>query len=122
MWWDVAAVEPERFLCLRASVDLRGRAFDPRGARPRYYSDSTWGFLLKELPVNRTRLVVSGYWDFQPRWLQGLLSFFFLEPSHWIMQMRQFANLKRLAEGSQTDPSGNGAVLVSSGISTREET
>ena len=96
-WWEVAALEPERFLCLRMSLDLRGRPFDPRGARPRSYTDSTWGFLLEELPGPRTRLVVSGYWSLRPRRLQPIMSIFILEPSHWIMQTRQFANLERLA-------------------------
>lgn len=97
-WWEVAALEPERFLALRMSLDLRGHPFDPRGPRPRFYTDSTWSFLLKELPGGRTRLVVSGYWLLQPRWLQPIMSVLVLEPSHWIMQTRQFANLKRLAK------------------------
>lgn len=96
--WEVAALEPRRFLALRMSLDLRGRPFDPRGSRPRAYTDSTWSFLLNGLPGGRTRLVVSGYWALRPRWLQPFVSWFLLEPSHWIMQTRQFANLKRLAE------------------------
>lgn len=28
-WWEVAALEPEQFLGLRMSLDLRGRPFDP---------------------------------------------------------------------------------------------
>ncbi|HXQ27624.1 MAG TPA: hypothetical protein VN848_00015 [Gemmatimonadales bacterium] len=60
VWWEVAALEPERFLGLRMSLDLRGRPFDPRGRVPRFYSDSLWSFLLTELPGERTRLVVSG--------------------------------------------------------------
>jgi proline iminopeptidase len=96
--WLVAAVEPEKFLCLRASVDLRGRLFDPAGPRPRTFTDSTWGFQLNEAPGNRTRLVVSGYWALRPGWLQPILSVFVLEPAHWIMQKRQFTNLKRRAE------------------------
>jgi proline iminopeptidase len=97
-WWEVAALEPERFLCLRMSLDLRGRPFDPTGPRPRYSTDSTWAFLLDELPGGRSRLVVSGYWSLQPRWLQPLASVAVLEPSHWIMQMRQFRNLRRHVE------------------------
>jgi hypothetical protein len=97
IWWTVAAIEPQRFLGLRASVDLRGRPFNPTGRRPDSYSDSLWGFQLKELPGGRTRLVVSGYWIAQPRWLQAIINLF-LEPAHWVMQMRQFANLKRRAE------------------------
>jgi len=99
-WWEVAALEPERFLGLRASLDLRGRPFDPRGPRPRWFTDSLWGFLLEPLSGGRTRLVVSGYWALRPRWLQPFLSVLFLEPSHWVMQTRQFAQLKRLVEES----------------------
>jgi proline iminopeptidase len=97
--WAVATLEPGRFLGLRATYDLRrGRWFDPLGPRPRFYTDSLWGFLLQEMSGGRTRLIVSGYWALRPRWLQPLLSFFVLEPSHWIMQTRQFTNLKRRAE------------------------
>ncbi len=99
--WAVAALEPERFLGLRASFDLRaGRWYDPAGPPPRFSTDSLWGFLLQPLPDGRTRLVVSGYWAFHPRWLQPLMSVLFLEPEHWIMQTRQFTNLKRRVEGT----------------------
>ena len=97
-WWEVAALEPRRFLGLRMSLDLRGRPFDPAGQRPRHFTDSTWGFLLEELPDNRTRLVVSGYWALRPCWLRPVVSFVLLEPSHWVMQTRQFANLRRRTE------------------------
>lgn len=101
--WEVAALVPQRFLGLRASVDLLGRRFDPSKAWPHYYSDSLWAFLLEPLPEEKTRLIVSGYWSVQPRWLQPVLSVLFLEWTHWIMQMRQFANLKRLAEKPETE-------------------
>ncbi|WP_018773360.1 hypothetical protein [Arthrobacter sp. 131MFCol6.1] len=96
-WWAVAALEPERFLGLRMSVDLRGRPFDPARTRPRYYTDSLWGFELREAPGERTRLVVSGYWSLRPQWLQPIMSIAMLEPAHWVMQTRQFSNLVRLA-------------------------
>ena len=96
--WSVAALEPERFLGLRASLDLRGRQFDPAGPRPPHFTDSLWAFLLRELPDGRTRLVVSGYWAMRPLWLKRLTEVLVLEPSHWIMQTRQFANLRRRAE------------------------
>ena len=85
---------------LRAS-HVAGSAGPPLrpGATPaRYYTDSTWGFKLQGLPGDRTRLVVSGYWALRPKWLQPITSLVLLEPSHWVMQNRQFANLKRLAE------------------------
>jgi len=104
-WWEVAALEPERFLGLRMTVDLLGRRFDPTKPWPRFHSDSLWAFLLKELPENRTRLVMSGYWAFRPNWLQGTVGFLFLEPSTWIMQTRQFAGIKRRAERAARHPS-----------------
>jgi hypothetical protein len=102
-WFEVAAVEPERFLALRAPLDLRGHPFDPSGPRPRNYIDSLWAFLLEKLPGERTRLVVSGYAASSPRWLTGLCDFLFWEPAHWIMQTRQFANLARRAERRPED-------------------
>jgi proline iminopeptidase len=98
VWWEVAALEPERFLALRMSVDLLGRPFDPRRKPPRFYTDSIWSFLLERLPGEHTRLVVSGYWAFQPHWLKGIVGLLLLEPSTWIMQTRQFKGLKRRAE------------------------
>jgi proline iminopeptidase len=98
VWWEVAALEPERFLGLRMSVDLLGRPFDPEGTLPRYYTDSLWAFLLEQLPGERTRLVVSGYWAYRPKWLQDIIGFLFIEPSTWIMQTRQLTGLKRRAE------------------------
>ena len=99
-WWEVAVLAPERFLGLRMSLDLRGRPLDPARTRPRYYTDSIWGFELHELPGERTRLVVSGYWSLRPKWLQPIMSVALLEPSHWVMQTRQFSNLKRPAEST----------------------
>jgi hypothetical protein len=98
--FEVAALDPEAFLGLRASINLgRGCPFDSAEPRPRFYLDSLWGFQLKELPEARTRLVVSGYSSAKPRLLQGIAEFLFWEPAHWIMQTRQFANLKRRTEG-----------------------
>lgn len=95
-WWEVAALEPERFLGLRATIDLRGRPYPP-DRRPKAFTDSLWGFQLEELPGARTRLIVSGYWAMKPEWAHTLSNLLLLEPTHWIMQMRQFQNLKRLA-------------------------
>lgn len=99
LWWEVAALEPERFLGLRMSLDLRGRPFHPeRGMPPRFYGDSLWAFLLEPQPGDRTRLVVSGYWAFRPQWLQGIVAFCVVEPFTWIMQTRQLTGLKWRAE------------------------
>jgi hypothetical protein len=98
VWWEVAALERERFLALRMSLDLRGHPFDPRGKLPRHYTDSLWCFRLAPQPGGRTRVVASGYWAFEPHWLKGIVGFCLLEPSTWIMQTRQFTGLKRRAE------------------------
>ena len=56
--WQVAALEPNRFLGLRGLSDLRGGSLDPKQPRPPAYTEGLWGFLLNELPGGRTRLVV----------------------------------------------------------------
>jgi len=97
-FFSVAELEHERFLALRASLDLRGRPFDPAGPRPRFFVDSLWGFLLEEPAPGSTRLIVSGFACSRPRSLTAIGDFLFWEPAHWIMQSRQFTNLKRRVE------------------------
>ncbi|MGV9712217.1 SRPBCC family protein [Gordonia sp. NPDC003424] len=99
--WEVVACEPQRFLALRMTLDGKGRQYDPADGRPSSYTDSTWSFWLRPLPDDRTRLVVSGYWAFEPRWLKPIISTLMLEPSHWVMQTRQFHNLKRRVADSR---------------------
>ena len=99
-WFEVAALDPEHFLALRSPLDLRGRPFDTSGVRPGLYSDSTWSFELKERPGGHTRIVVSGYAALRPRPLLRIADVIFWEPAHWIMQRRQFAELKRRAEAT----------------------
>lgn len=96
-WFTVAALEPERFLALRAT-NTRGRPYSPAAIRPRTYTDSVWCFQLDEASGHRTRLIVSGYASARPKWTQAISDALFWEPAHWIMQTRQFANLKRRAE------------------------
>jgi hypothetical protein len=100
--WEVAALEPERFLGLRGLSDLRLRVLDPSRPRPPTYTEGLWGFLLVELPGDSTRLIVSGYQTFRPRWLEGFLDFWVYPPLHWPMQVRQFANIKRNVENSRS--------------------
>ncbi len=102
--WEVAALEPERFLGLRGLTDLRGRNLDPRRPRPRAYVEGLWGFLLHELPGGRTRLVISGYQAMRPRWLGRLVFYWFLVPVVWIMQARMLAVLKRNVERAAPAP------------------
>lgn len=97
-WFEVAAVEPERFLALRAAMDLKGRQFDSSGPRPRYFTDALWAFQLDELPDRRTRLVVSTYSVSRPKLFGAVTGLLFWEPAHWIMQTRQFQNLKARVE------------------------
>ena len=100
-WFEVAAVEPQRFLALRAPIDITGRPFDTNGARPPAYVDVVWCFLLEDLKGGRTRLVVSQYESARPWLFHAVGKFLFWEPAHWVMQRRQFDNLKRRAESTQ---------------------
>jgi hypothetical protein len=96
--WQVAALEPDRFLGLRGLRDLRGRQLDPRRPRPSAYTEGLWGFLLTGLPGGRTRLVISGYQALRPRWLERLVNYWLYVPVVWPMQARMLAVLKRNIE------------------------
>ncbi|MDQ0662951.1 hypothetical protein QFZ35_001449 [Arthrobacter ulcerisalmonis] len=91
--WTVAALEPNRFLGLHGLSDLMGRPLDAAQPRPPAYTEGLWGFLLKELPGGRTRLVIGGYEVLRPRWLS-----FWLPLVVWIMQARMMSVLKRNIE------------------------
>ena len=96
--WEVAALEPNRFLGLRGLTDLRGRNLDPRQPRPSAYVEGLWGFLLKELPGGRARLVIGGYQAIRPRWIERFVNYWLYLPVVWIMQARMLAVLKRSIE------------------------
>lgn len=95
--FDVAALEPERHLALRA-VMSGGRQLDPAAPRPRSYSDAVWSFRLEELPGARTRLVVAVDQVTRGQAWGALLGYLFWEPAHFVMQLRQFSNLRRRLE------------------------
>ena len=96
--YAVAVLEPNRFLGLHGLSDLRGRVLDPQQQRPTAYMEGLWGFLLKELPGGRTRLVIGGYQAFRPRWMERFVFSWLYIPVVWIMQARMLAVMKRNIE------------------------
>jgi proline iminopeptidase len=96
--WEVAALEPNRFLGLHKLTDLRGRSLDPRQPRPAAYLEGLWGFQLNELPGERNRLVIGGYQAIRPRWLERVVFDWSNVVVVWIMHARMLAVLKRNVE------------------------
>jgi hypothetical protein len=95
-WFAVAVVEPARELVLRAGTEFpSGRPFDARSASvPRAYLDGIWGFYLRPVEGGQTRLVVRTRGRSRPRPLMALFDLLVGEPGHFIMQTRQFHNLR----------------------------
>jgi hypothetical protein len=102
--WQVAVLDPARFLGLHGLSDLRGRPLDPQQPRPSAYTEGLWGFLLTELPGGRTRLVISGYQVVRPRWLENVTNNWLYVPLVWPMQARMLAVLKRNIERAAAAP------------------
>jgi hypothetical protein len=96
--WEVAALEPNRFLGLRELRDLRGHLLDPARPRPTAYVEGLWAFLLTERPDGQTRLVISGYQAMRPQWLERFVNYWLYIPVTWPMQARMLAVLKRNIE------------------------
>jgi hypothetical protein len=96
--WEVAALEPNRFLGLRGLRDLRGGQLALAQPRPSVYTEGLWGFLLNGLPGGRTRLVISGYRTLRPRWLERFVNYWLYIPVVWPMQVRMLAVLERNIE------------------------
>jgi hypothetical protein len=121
-WFDVALLVPERALVLRASLTVpAARNFDPAGGLPRAYSDSTWGFFLRPTVDGHTRLVVTGTARGKPHAPIAAANWLFWDPAHWVMQLKQFAGLRRRAESAPTDaaaaPAAEGAAASGPGLS-----
>jgi hypothetical protein len=98
-WFTVAVLVPERTMVLRADTRVpSGRPFDAFGGpAPLAFVSSVWGFHLQPAGTD-TRLVVRTHGRSHPRVLTRPMDLLFWEPAHFIMQTRQFHNLRaRLA-------------------------
>lgn len=117
--YRVAVIEPNRFLGLYGYTDLGGRWLDPTEPRPSSYMEALWGFLLNELPDGRTRLVVSGYQTFRPRWVERFVAAWLLLAVSWPMQARMIAVLKRNIERAAGRPTAPAETPAGAGKPTR---
>jgi proline iminopeptidase len=104
-WFDVAHAEPGRSLVLRATLDLRGRPYDPAGPRPHGFVDARWEFFLDPRAGGSTRLLVRSGSASGPRWLTDVLDLALVHPAHVVMQIRQLRQLRLRAE-SPNPPEG----------------
>jgi hypothetical protein len=75
----VAIVEPQHAIVLQA----------PSG---------TWGFYLKKLDENTTRLLVRSRWDWKPDLLHWAGHHVLLEPTHFVMERKTILGIKQRAE------------------------
>jgi proline iminopeptidase len=96
--YRIGVLEPNRFLGLYGYTTLRGRWLDLKEPRPPSYMEGIWGFQLNEMAGGRTRLVISGYQTYRPRWLERFLADWVVLPTAWIMQARMLVVLKRNIE------------------------
>ncbi|MEU5878672.1 SRPBCC family protein [Spirillospora sp. NPDC047279] len=103
-WFTVGMLDEPRTLILRADLEIPGgKPFDPRKTYPYAYTEGIWAFHLEPLPEGRTRLVVRTRGRGKPRVLDRVVAVLAGEPAHFIMQLRQFQNLRRRLE-TDTDP------------------
>ncbi|WP_067461218.1 hypothetical protein [Actinomadura macra] len=109
-WFTVAAIDPPTTLVLRADLELPcGKWFDPRGPRPKAYTDGIWAFHLRPLPDGGTRLIVRTRGRGRPAAVDRLIAWSFGEAAHFIMQHRQFRNLRRRVGRAQAGDVGSSA-------------
>ena len=112
-WFDVALLEPERTLVLRASLTVpAAHNLDPADELPRAFSDSTWGFFLRPTAEGHTRLVVTGKARGKPHALIAVGNWLLWDPAHWVMQLKQFAGLRRRSESLANETAGTPALAA----------
>ena len=112
-WFEVAALEPDRFLALRAPLDLAARDAPsiPPPPVPPCSATRRGASCFARLPGGQTRLVVSGYAASRPRLLTAIFDFLVWEPGHWLMQTRQFDNLRRRVNAAAGSGGGPPAAI-----------
>lgn len=98
--YRVGVIEPNTFFGLYGYTTYGGRWLDPSEPRPGSYMEGLWSFWLKELAEGRTRLVISGYQTYRPRWVERFVASWFWILVAWPMQARMMAVLKRNVEQS----------------------
>jgi len=120
-WMTVAVLEPNRTLVLRSNFELpSGHSFDTQsGPQSRVYLDGIWGFHLRPAPSGQTRLVARTRGKSRPRPFMGAFDLLLGEPTHFIMQTRQFHNL-RIRVGAPGSEMGLGRRRPAGAGSTRE--
>jgi hypothetical protein len=94
--WTVVVVDPDRALVLQSRYGLpSGQSFDPRSSPPpRVYVHGIWGFHLRSAPGGQARLVIRTRSRGRPRRYTRPFGLLLGEPVHFIMQTRQFRNLR----------------------------
>jgi hypothetical protein len=93
----VVIVEPYR------AVVLGGRAKEgPEGSTS--LSAATWGFYLKEINAETTRLLIRSRWDWPSTVLNWVSYYGLLEPTHFIMERKMLLTLKERAEVAAHKP------------------
>lgn len=88
----VAIVEPYRAIVLGGPVDEQ----EADGAIN--IGSGTWGFFLKALDENTTRLLMRNRWDRNPGLLNWLSTYLLLEPAHFVMERKMLLGIKHRAE------------------------
>ncbi|MFG2006819.1 hypothetical protein ACGFNU_47500 [Spirillospora sp. NPDC048911] len=95
-WFTVAMLDEPRTLVLQDDLQIpTGKPFDPRGTYPSAYTEGIWAFHLQPVEGGQTRLVVRTRGRGKPRVLDRITAVALGEPAHFIMQHRQFQNLRR---------------------------
>jgi hypothetical protein len=87
----VIIVEPLRAIVLGGIV--KEEALGTEAVR-----GGTWGFYLKEIDANTTRLVIRIRWDRKRGVISWLGNYALIEPAHFVMERRMLIGIKRRAE------------------------
>ena len=123
-WWTVVILEPDRTMVLQTGYGPTGQSLPEQrtGTVPRAYTEGTWGFHLRAAPEGGTRLVVRTRNRSRPRLLNGPFGVLVGEPVHFIMQTRQFHNLRTRVALSPHRSAGRGSPRLSSRASNSPST
>ena len=95
----VKVLDPERALVLHTIMNpFNAQIVNLDIPNPGAYLDWSWAFVLKEIDLNRTRLLIRVRGNYEPRVIIKAIIPFVLDPIHFLMERKMLLEIKHRTE------------------------
>ncbi len=97
--FSVVGLEAERWMVLRARINMRGQHIPLEGPCPAGFFEGSWVFALQPTGENQTRLTARFRMTFDQSLPMALFAYLLLEPAVFIMERKMLLGIRQRAAG-----------------------